>query len=141
MSRRKVDPDIAIRMRREGKSVTEIAKFFGASHVAALRAISGYSDYRPLKNKPHWTDEEIAAIGTGTDAAVAGEIGRTQKAVMGKRQKLGAETPQRRQLFTAAEIALLGTMPDSELAKKIGRTVKAVRKAREFRRIFAFRRE
>ena len=65
-----------------------------------------------LPPRRHWTDEEIALLGTDTDRAIANRLGLPKKVVTNERERLGI--PGLSQRWKEHEIALLGTAPDSE---------------------------
>jgi hypothetical protein len=45
---------------------------------------------------PHWTEEELALLGTAPDEEIARQIGRTERSVYLKRWKLGIASPNGR---------------------------------------------
>jgi hypothetical protein len=66
-----------------------------------------------------WTDEEIALLGTDTDAKVGACIGRTAMACALRRQLL--RIPPAEPGWTEDEIAVLGTDTDVAVAARVGR--------------------
>ena len=84
----------------------------------------------------HWTEEEIALLGTNTDEAIAQVLGLPRYTVIWKRYQLGIPSfrpaPPR---WTEAEIRLLGTASDSEVARRLGRSPRSVLQKREHLRI------
>jgi hypothetical protein len=91
---------------------------------------SGSRKYRVPK-PAGWTDDEIALLGTRTDAEIAKRIGRTVEAVRACRNALGIP-PSGPLLgrWDPAELELLGTAPDYEIAKVLERKVSAVTQKR-----------
>ena len=88
---------------------------------------------RPLPNKGHraWTDEELALLGTMSDAEVAERTRRHFGTVWEKRRALGIAQPNLRfRRWTPDEDNLVGTAPLEVVAKKLGRTVMAVKSRR-----------
>jgi hypothetical protein len=77
-----------------------------------------------------WTGEEIAQLGTDTDAKVGKRIGRSPAVCAIKRLELGI--PPREPGWTDEEIALLGTDTDVAVAARISRTERAC-KLKRFR--------
>src|SRR5688500_12459233 len=78
-----------------------------------------------------WTVEEIALLGTRTDAEIARRIKRTAEVVRACRNALGIP-PSGPLLgrWDDDEIKLLGTAPDDEIAKVLERKVSAVTQKR-----------
>ena len=72
----------------------------------------------------HWTDEEIALLGTDEDPVIARRLGVSPSVVENKRRGLGIRSL--RNVWKPEEVALLGTAPDREIAERIGRTTEAV---------------
>ena len=86
-----------------------------------------------------WTAEELALLGTDTDAAVARRIGRTQTAVYMQRRKLGlAPGIPHTRTWTKAELRLLGKHSDAEVASRLGVSRKHVLEMRRRRGVPAF---
>lgn len=85
-------------------------------HRAAVHATP-----RPVTTRPDatWSAEELALLGTGTDAEVASEIGRSEAAVTHMRLRKGV---RRNRPWTEADDALLGTDSDRRIAVRLGRT-------------------
>jgi len=80
----------------------------------------------------HWTEQEIAMIGTGTDAAIARALGLPRYAVIHKRYQLGIPSFVRAaDQWTEDEIALLGTATDPEIARRVAKSAGAVAKKRK----------
>ena len=88
----------------------------------------------PRRHYQPWTDAELAALGTDTDAAVARRIGRSVRSVMTARQAAGIPPHHPHSLtWTSAMLRLLGRLPDAEVARRLGlarRTVLLTRAAR-----------
>jgi hypothetical protein len=82
-----------------------------------------------LPPRRHWTDEEIALLGTDTDRAIAARLGVPLNAVKNKRARL--DIPGLCQPWTADDLALLGTAPDAQLARTLGKSSSAIRRKRE----------
>ncbi len=82
-----------------------------------------------LPSRRHWTDEQLALIGTASDRAVATALGLPIKAVKYKREKLGISLLAER--WKPEQIASLGTAPDAQLANAFGKSPSAVRRKRE----------
>jgi len=82
-----------------------------------------------LPPRRHWTDEEIALLGTDTDRAIANVLGLPINVVKNKRDRLGISRLS--QSWKEHEIVLLGTAPDSQLARKLGKSSSAIRRKRE----------
>jgi hypothetical protein len=82
-----------------------------------------------LPPRRHWTDEEIALLGTDTDRVIANSLGLPINVVKQKRQRLGISRLSQR--WKEHEIALLGTAPDSELARKLGKSSSVIWRKRE----------
>jgi hypothetical protein len=76
----------------------------------------------------HWTDQEIALLGTQSDGAIGRLLGLPEYVVYSQRHRLGIPRIARR--WTAAEIAVLGTGTDAEVGRKLGKTEGAVRRKR-----------
>jgi hypothetical protein len=79
-----------------------------------------------------WTPEEMALLGAFSDAEVAQRTGRSQPAVLKKREQLGrpARTAQggayKGRFWSANEEKLVRTLPQQEAAKVTGRSLRAV---------------
>jgi len=82
-----------------------------------------------LPPRRHWTDEEIALLGTDTDRAIANVLGLPINVVKNKRDRLGISLLAQR--WKEHEIVLLGTASDSELARKLGKSSSAIWRKRE----------
>src|SRR5687768_6639359 len=82
----------------------------------------GRQKYRVPTAAAGWTVEELASLGTRTDAEIARRIGRRVEAVTALRNALGIPPsgPLLR-LWDEDEIKLLGTAPDDEIAKILER--------------------
>lgn len=91
------------------------------------------------KQRP-WSDSEVRALGTDTDAAIARLLGRSHKGVETARRDRGipAFTEWKRS-WTVAEARQLGRATDKELAKKFGCSRRAVLMERQKRGIPPFR--
>ena len=81
-----------------------------------------------------WTPAEDKLLGTKTDLEVGKQIGRSEKAVQGRRRFL--KIPSVYSLkgiepWTQAEKAAVGTAPDITIAHKLGRTKEAVTQMRQ----------
>jgi hypothetical protein len=89
------------------------------SDLGKLRRKRG--DWRSESERPY-TREEVALLGTGSDASVARALGRSKSSVHSKRQalKIPAFCTVPRP-FSAKEIALLGTDSDAAIAKRVRR--------------------
>lgn len=71
-----------------------------------------------MNHNAPWTEQDLAALGTDIDAAIAARLGRTLHAVRAKRLSLGiAPARPRARRWKASEIALLGKFSDGEVAK------------------------
>ncbi len=80
----------------------------------------------------HWTEEQIALIGTDTDQAIAQTLGLPRYSITWKRYQLGIPSfIPAFQRWTEAEIRMLGTATDSEVARSLGKSAKAVRLKRQ----------
>jgi hypothetical protein len=89
---------------------------------------------RPARH--HWTDDEIALLGTQSDGALAKLLRLPTHVVSAQRRRLGIRRIAPR--WAAAQIALLGTATDAEVGRKLGKTVGAVRTKRLQLRIPSF---
>ena len=85
---------------------------------------------RGEEQRRRWSESEVALLGQFTDAEVARRVGRERLAVMSKRQKLGIERVQRKDLWTESDLSMLGRLKDSEVAQRTGRSKTAVRNKR-----------
>ena len=86
----------------------------------------------PSKRNPRaWTEQELALLGTCSDAEVAELTGRTFGTVWEKRRALGIPQPALRfRKWTLDEDKLVGTAPDAEIARRLARTEGAIRSRR-----------
>ena len=84
----------------------------------------------------HWTEEEIALLGTESDGAVARRLGLPQYTIENKRRRL--RLPSLPRCWTRKDIALLGTAIDREVGHKLGKSGAAVRRKREHMCIHKF---
>ena len=82
-----------------------------------------------LPPRRHWTDEEIALLGTDTDRAIAKALGLPIN-VSRAAPRLGSLAWLS---MDGAQIGLLGTAPDSELARKLGKSASAIWRTRATR--------
>jgi hypothetical protein len=79
-----------------------------------------------------WTPDEMALLGAFSDAEVAQRTGRSQPAVLKKREQLGrpARTAQgvayKGRFWNANEEKMVRTLPPQEAAKVTGRSLRAV---------------
>lgn len=96
---------------------------------ARMSAIWAHPEEHGLSACHHWTEEQIALLGTDTDGAIAERLGIPPFKVENKRRQLGI--PGFQEPWRPAEIALLGTMTDRRAAWLIARTTQAVRTKRE----------
>lgn len=85
-----------------------------------------------------WTPAEIKLLGTGTDAAIAAKLGRSEDAVLSKRIKAGIAAKPKARQWTRAELARLGKVSDATLAAQLGCSRRHVMVTRERRGIFPF---
>ncbi len=90
-----------------------------------------------MRARRQWTDEQIAMLGTVSDAVVAERLGCSNTTVYKKRTELGIAPVRHR--WTAEEIALLGRISDFEVAKRVGLSAKTVNLKRRALGIAALR--
>lgn len=85
----------------------------------------------PNRYRP-WSEKEESLVGTATDRAVALRIGRSETAVLRKRQSLdvSAFEPHRRD-WTKGELSLLGKLSDAKVAKRLDCSRKCVIEKRQ----------
>src|SRR5260221_4687812 len=85
-----------------------------------------------MKRKPRpWTDEELALLGTRSDAEVAELTDRTFGTVWQKRRALGIARPALQfRKWTPTEYKLVGMASDAEIARQLDRTESAVKSRR-----------
>ncbi|PWU19201.1 MAG: hypothetical protein C5B50_07055 [Verrucomicrobia bacterium] len=94
-----------------------------------------------VKRRRPWTAEENKLLGRLTDDEAAARTGRTRRAVLTRRRRLGVKCPTCSWAhWTADQTQLLGTMPDRELAQRLGHTTPSIAIKRRRLRIPAFRR-
>ena len=93
-----------------------------------MRTLWEHPEKHGLPACHHWTDEEIALLGTDHDSAIAERLGVAPYIVEGKRRRLGI--PGVLDRWSPEEVALLGTAKDREIAEKLGKTTEAVRSKR-----------
>ena len=67
-----------------------------------------------------WTEEQIALLGTMSDAKVAKSLGISIPTVLKKRKELDIPRIPRGRQWTEEQIALLGTISDRELGERLG---------------------
>ncbi|MFX1767013.1 hypothetical protein PWP93_31405 [Paraburkholderia sp. A1RI-2L] len=93
---------------------------------------TGSVDNHKTKLTRTWTTQEIALLGTMSDAQVARQIGGVSfSTVQKKRRELGISPAAPAHLpWPREHIALLGVMADSELARLTGRSTRAVNQKR-----------
>jgi hypothetical protein len=103
---------------------------FGKVHGRSRRR--GVSPFPARGHPAVWTPDEVALLGTLSDAEVAQKIGRSQSAVLKKRGRLGraAVTAQgvaySRRLWTAEADKAVRTLSPQEAARVTGRSLGAV---------------
>ena len=120
-------PDTASRLRQAGRRPrTESWKRKISLKLKAAWARSEEHGWGP---RHHWTEEEIALLGTESDAGVARRLGLSKVIVMNIRRRLGIPAFQQR--WTELEIAMLGTATDDEVARRLRKPLRAVREKRE----------
>jgi hypothetical protein len=78
-----------------------------------------------LPARHDWTDDEIALLGTQSDAAIARQLGLTEAVVYNQRRRLRIARPVER--WSDDQIRLLGTATDAEIARRLGKNEAAVR--------------
>lgn len=96
---------------------------------ARMKEIWKHPEEHGLPACHHWTDEEIALLGTDHDSVIGERLGIPTHTLENKRRRLRIPPNLRR--WTDAEIALLGTRTDREAAAQLGRQTAAVRRKRE----------
>ena len=84
-----------------------------------------------------WTAQELALLGTVSDAKAAEQLGLPLHVVSWKRSTLG-DSFQKQEIWTDEHVALLGTATDSQVGKLVGRKKMAVYTARRTRGIPAY---
>jgi hypothetical protein len=106
--------------------------------VARKRRILGIPSYVDRSGRATsartWTPEEISALGTEPDRAIAERLGISASCVTMKRLILGIppwHTPPDPVDWSADRVGLLGVIPDLELARRLNTTPRTVRKRRE----------
>jgi hypothetical protein len=72
-----------------------------------------------------WTAGQLALLGVHPDSRVAALIGRSEGAVLQKREEVGIPNPES-PAWQPEELELLGALPDAEVAARTGRTQGAV---------------
>lgn len=98
----------------------------GVHSVSVKRRLLGIEAFAPLRMPMparEWSAEELAALGTTTDEAIATLLGVSAATVTTKRRSLGisAFKPAAPRIEWSAErLAALGTAPDDELASRWG---------------------
>jgi hypothetical protein len=123
------------------------AKVWTAKERRAKGRVSKRLGLRPgprwLPGQGAWSAEDVAALGTGNDAAVARKLGRTTAAVTTQRVERGIPAhsgwPGGGPAWSADEIALLGTDTDAAVAARIGRSRGAVSQQRQKLGVKGFR--
>jgi hypothetical protein len=93
-----------------------------------LREIWQEPEKHGLPPRHHWTDAEIALLGTKPDPAIAKEMGVPAYVVANKRRLLGIRGIMKR--WTESQIALLGTDKDAVIARILGMNTGAVTRKR-----------
>ncbi len=85
-----------------------------------------------MKRNPRpWTKDELALLGTRSDAEVAELTGRTFGTVWQKRRALDIDQSALRfRKWAPADDKLVGTAPDGDIAHQLGRTESAVKSRR-----------
>ena len=78
-----------------------------------------------------WNRDQLALIGTASDAAVARKLGVGPSSVMTKRKRLGIppagqSNNEKKYRFTKRQLALLGKLPDAEVARRMNVSLDAV---------------
>jgi hypothetical protein len=86
-----------------------------------------------LRAQHHWTDDEIATLGTMSDQKIAAAMNLPLHVIVHKRRSLHRSSTLHS--WTDDEIRLLGTDTDQEVARTLGRSVSAVRAQRQKLRI------
>ena len=112
----------------------EIARLLRKSH----RRATGRKNAAPGGNPPKWTAAEDRLLGKWPDDRVARFLGRTEKAVEGRRLRLGIRfsappprwTPEEERLL---DPAAAGGKRTIELARQLGRSVAAIRMQRRLK--------
>ena len=90
-----------------------------------MRELWKHPEEHGLPARHVWTDDEIALLGTQSDAAIARRLGLTEAVVYNQRRRLGIARPVER--WSDDQIRLLGTAPDAEIARRLGKNEAAVR--------------
>ena len=79
-----------------------------------MRELWKHPEEHGLPPRHMWTDDEVARLGTQSDAAIARQLGLTEAVVYNHRRRLGIARPVER--WSDDQIRLLGTAPDAEIA-------------------------
>ena len=98
-----------------------------------MRELWKHPEEHGLPARHNWTDDEIALLGTQSDAAIARRLGVTEAVVYNQRRRLGVARPVER--WSNDQMRLLGTATDAEIAHRLGKNEAAVRSKRLKQRI------
>jgi hypothetical protein len=97
-----------------------------------------YRGIPPFRKRDLWTAEEVAQLGTASDAEIGRRLGKSKNQVNHARTKRGIPGFREKKIFTPEQIARLGQKPDGKLAAEWGRTTASVVAVRALMGIAAF---
>src|SRR5438477_226003 len=127
----KSDPWIPEEEKLLGKLPTvELVRVLGRTFKSIqARRLSLDIRARPAVVQQPWKKGEIKSLGTDSDRAIAGRLGRSIASVEKKRRQLGITSPGTHR-WTTEEEAIIGQVSDAEAARRLGRSQKAVQHRR-----------